>query len=94
LTPRARELAELLERPYPLQALRQAVQQDLADGLFRETVLGDLEDLRTTLVEAHEMQRAELIQSTINDLVGFCSPRWRSLENAGTSEFEDPEAEE
>jgi hypothetical protein len=92
LTPRAQRLAKLLDHPEPLISLRREVQEELANGLFRETVLGDLEDLRSQLADAGEPKKEELIQSTINDLVGYCSPHW-SMENLGTEELEDPEAE-
>jgi len=92
LTPRARQLANLLDQRDPLISLRREVQEQLADGLFRETVLGDLEDLRSELANAGDYEKEELVQSTINDLVGYCSPQW-SMENLGTEELEDPQAD-
>ena len=93
MSPRSRQLAQLLDGPSPEVSLRAAIENDLASGLRRETVLGDLEDLRLELATEGEADREEIVLSVMNDVVGFCSPLWRSMARLGLTEFEDPEPE-
>src|SRR6266700_20111 len=58
----------------PLRSLRRAIIQRLSvEGMSRETVLGDLEDLRQGLVEEERFDEEELVLTVMDHVVGWCS---------------------
>jgi len=58
--------------------------------MSRESVLGDLEDLRAALAAGQRFDEEELVMTVMDQLVGFCSPQW-SLAKVGVSEYADDE---
>lgn len=92
MTPRARELQKALESADPFESLRATVLGRMAEGTSRESVLGDLEDLRSDLSQEDTTEAEEVVMAVMDELVGFCSPQ-RSLARIGLSELDDPEAE-
>jgi hypothetical protein len=94
VTPRARELEAFLHSQEPFESLRARVLERLTvDGLYREVVLGDLEDLRAALAKDGRVEDEELVMVLMDQLVGFCSPR-SSLVRVGQSENDDPDADD
>lgn len=77
----------------PVGSLRDAIIRRLTvDGMSREGVLGDLEDLRSSLAADAREDDEEVVMTVMDQIVGWCSPQW-SLAKVGTSELaEDVEA--
>ncbi len=92
MSPVARKLVDAMAGENPLRSLRNAVIRRLSiDGMSRETVIGDLEDLRQALVEVGRYDDEEIVLTVMDHLVGWSSPQW-SLANVGFSEYDDIEA--
>jgi hypothetical protein len=87
VTPQAKLLLQTLAEPNPFLALRMAVIRRLG-SMTRESVLGELEDLRTGLAEGQRFDEEELVMTVMDQLVGWCSPQW-SLAKIGRSEYDD-----
>jgi hypothetical protein len=89
MSPVARQLNDAMAGENPFRSLRNAVIRRLSvDGMSREKVMGDLEDLRQAIVEAERYDDEELVLTIMDHLVGWCSPRL-SLANVGFSEYDD-----
>jgi hypothetical protein len=87
MTPGAATLATALEDPNPVNRLRALVILRLTDdGLSRETVMGDLEDLRDVLADEDRDDDLEVVLLIMDQLVGWCNPKW-SLTKVASSEY-------
>ncbi len=85
MTPRAKLLLQTLAEPNPFVSLRMAVIRRLS-LMTRESVLGDLEDLRAGLAAGQRFDEEELVMTVMDQLVGWSSPQ-SSLAKIGVSEY-------
>jgi hypothetical protein len=84
-----RPLRDALTSTTPLAALRDATIKRLVfDGLSRETVLGDLDDLREELGRSGLFDDEETVLVVMDMMVGWCSPHL-SLVHVGNSEYDE-----
>jgi hypothetical protein len=90
MRPGAAILSEALETRNRVDSLRSLVIRRLVqDGLSRETVIGDLEDLRRALENDERFEEEEIVMTVMDHMLGWCTPSL-SLVRIGASEFDRP----
>lgn len=65
---------QALKSPQPIWSLREVVQDLLAQGRRRETVLADLEYFQDVLQEKEREEDEDIVLEVMDFLTGWCSP--------------------